>query len=283
MNFLIEFAKIDSNQAWLAPLLPIHQAFKNSFDGGELSDWLNGYFCQQGVHIHNSHGISLHFTSQSDLPHGTAYEQFIHQTGKIPTRNNLHDWFGACIWYVFARTKALLNAKHIANFDKNVRNRLRDTITIFDENGAVLVVCDDDTGHAIGHSLQHFNWQGCLIDTRSQWHDPQNPKDSDKAQLFIFGHALLEQLTCPRKPLCSHTLIINMPQTFFALDLPSKLTALDKRLCQILNDLLIDGVTPRCFSPLPILGVPHFWQENLNADFYQDSFVFRSGRKNSNT
>ena len=84
----------------------------------------------------------LQFTAQDDLPHGTAYEMYIHQTAKIPTRDNLHDWFGACVWSVFPKTKSMLNAKHIAHFahqnTSNGRNRVRDTITVFDENGAIL-------------------------------------------------------------------------------------------------------------------------------------------------
>ena len=48
-----------------------------------------------------------------------------------------------------------------------------------------------------------------------------------------------------------------------------------------MDKFLQDGVTPQMLNPLPILGVPYFWKENQNPDFYQDSFVFRKGRKNS--
>lgn len=271
----------NQHQPWLIPFANIHHAFDTQRPKSELAYWLNEYF-DQHHHTMYLHGTNqpLCFVSQDDLPHGLAYEKFIHTQHKIPTRNNLHDWFGACIWSVFPQSKALLNAKHIANLTAdNQRNRLRDTITIFDENGAILVVSDDQIGQTIGTSLPKFDWQNCLVTPRHHWHNPHIPTNNDKAQLFIFGHALLEQLTNPRKPLCSHTLIIAMPVAFFALSLSEKLQALDKQLCQTLDKLLVDGITPKQFNPLPVLGVPYFWEENSDPSFYQDDFVFRQGRK----
>ena len=119
------------------------------------------------------------------------------------------------------------------------------------------------------------------MDNRFYWHNPINPKANDKAQIMIFGHALLEQLIAPRKALCSHTVIINVPSTFFGLSLKDKYAFIDEYLCWQMDKFLQDGVTPQMLNPLPILGVPYFWKENQNPDFYQDSFVFRKGRKNS--
>ena len=136
-------------------------------------------------------------------------------------------------------------------------------------------------GEAIADSLAKFDWQHCLVDNRFYWHNPINPKANDKAQIMIFGHALLEQLIAPRKALCSHTVIINVPSTFFGLSLKDKYAFIDECLCWQMDKFLQDGVTPQMLNPLPILGVPYFWKENQNPDFYQDSFVFRKGRKNS--
>lgn len=285
-HFISSFATINQHQPWLMPFLNIHQALTQELDNlshTSLASWLNDYFNKHHItpkkHLDNT---PLSFTTQNDLPHGVAYERFIDEHQKIPTRDNLHDWFGACIWSAFPQTKSLLNAKHVTHMsDDGTRNRLRDAITVFDENGAILVVCDD-VGQHIGISLAKFDWQNCLVTPRHHWHNPNIPNIHDKAQVFIFGHALLEQLINPRKPLCSHTLIITMPHSFFSLSLTDKLSALDRQLCHTLDDLLIDGVTPRKFSPLPILGVPHFWQENHNPQFYQDTFVFRQGRRQTN-
>lgn len=283
-NFASSFAKIDQNAVWLMPFLDIHQELQNKLSSQQpasLADWLNVYFNRHHLKlsIHNT-DKNLTFTNQNDLPHGLSYEHFIFNHQKIPTRNNLHDWFGACIWSAFPKSKAVLNDKHCQNLSpNNQRNRLRDAITVFDENGAILVVSDEVIGHEIATALTEFNWQQCLVKNRSYWHNPNHPKSSDKAQLFIFGHALLEQLITPRKPLCSHTLVIYVPPTFFELSLQDKQIFIDEFLSYQLDKILQDGVTPQYFNPLPILGVPYFWVENQNPDFYQDTFVFRSGRK----
>ena len=155
-EFAHAFATIDLSRPWLVPFLPIHQAFgealaqtkaQTDWHDGALARWLNGYFSVNNFALNTHTGQALTFTAQSTLPHGTAYERFIYEQQQIPTRDNLHDWFGACIWATFPRTKALLNAKHLAHMaqesestDKatgNARNRVRDTITVFDENGAM--------------------------------------------------------------------------------------------------------------------------------------------------
>jgi hypothetical protein len=33
------------------------------------------------------------------------------------------------------------------------------------------------------------------------------------------------------------------------------------------------------FQPLPVLGVPYFWPDNADPLFYDDTQVFRAGRR----
>lgn len=281
MSFLSDFRSIDLSAPWLFHLQNIHTSFA---DGGKLPlyHWLNEYFDGRRIMLVNHQNQPLSFTHQNDLEHGTAYEAYIGQYQKIPTRDNLHDWFGACIWQAFPKTKALLNAKHLAHINDdttaNKRNRVRDTITVFDENGAILVVSDDDIGDEIGRALTQFDWQTCLINHRSHWYNHHDSTHHKKAKVFIFGHALLEQLINPYKSLCSHTMIIKMDTPFFGLPIDKQLALLDNKLSIEMDKLLIDTVTPRQLNPLPILGVPYFW-DNHNPQFYDDPFVFRKGRK----
>ncbi|STZ62795.1 Protein of uncharacterised function (DUF3025) [Moraxella lacunata] len=279
-DFLHDFATIDLSTPWLAPYLPIHQAFADR-PALPLFEWLNGYFADNDIALKNHQNCPLTFTHQNDLEHGTAYETHIGQHHKIPTRDNLHDWFGACVWSVFPHTKSLLNAKHLAhmgdNHTANARNRVRDTITVFDENGAILVVADDEIGTTIGQALVGFDWQTCLVDNREYWADYHNDNNK-KAKVFIFGHALLEQLINPYKSLCSHTVIIKVHSSFFAKSLNEQLAMLDNQLSEHLNNFLKDDITPRQLNPLPILGVPYFW-DNADPAFYDDPFVFRKGRR----
>ena len=228
----------------------------------------------------NNKAQTLRFVSQNALPEGEAYESFIGTTGNIPTRDNLHDLFNGSIWLTFPKTKALLNYYHMLEIEQQgigaSRGRVRDTITVFDENGAILVTADA----SIGKALVDFDWQASLVAPRDKWDKPQALNSDSQAAVHIFGHALLEKLLQPRKALCAHSIVINVTQDFFALSLTERISHLDKRAADYMEALLSQpDVTPRKLSPLPILGVPHYWAENANSSFYNDSHVFRSGRR----
>ena len=232
--------------------------------------------------IKHQQAHSLKFVDQNVLPEGQGYEYFIATTGNIPTRNNLHDLFNGSIWLTFPNTKALLNYYHMLELAKqdsgDSRGRVRDTITVFDENGAVVVTADP----SIGQALIDFDWQGSLVTPRDDFDHPYQTKAEAKAAVYIFGHALLEQLIQPRKALCAHSVVINVSAEFFALTLAERMHYLDQCLANKLDELLSQqDVTPRQLAPLPILGVPHFYPQNVQPSFYDDSYVFRSGRRKS--
>lgn len=230
----------------------------------------------------NTQAHTLNFVSQHALPEGEAYESFIATTGNIPTRDNLHDLFNGSIWLTFPKTKALLNYYHMAEIAHQgigaSRGRVRDTITVFDENGAVLVTSEP----RIGEVLIDFDWQASLVKPRAKWDNPAQPNTSAQAAVYIFGHALLEQLVYPRKPLCAHSIVIDVSQDFFSLSLSARMVYLDSKIVHYMDKLLSkNDVTPRQLAPLPILGVPHFWAENADVSFYDDPCVFRNGRRKS--
>ena len=233
--------------------------------------------------IQDNQAQPLTFVSQNALPEGEAYEHFIGATGNIPTRDNLHDLFNGSIWLTFPKTKALLNYHHMLEIAAQgigeSRGRVRDTITIFDENGAVLVTSDT----RIGDALIAFDWQASLVKPRGKWEDPKQINRHAQAAVYIFGHALLEQLIQPRKPLCAHSIVIHVTQDFFALPLSERMRYLDNKVAEYMDALLSkEQVTPRQLAPLPILGVPYFWSDNKHVHFYDDNYVFRSGRRQKN-
>lgn len=228
----------------------------------------------------NNQAHTLQFVSQKALLAGEAYENFIGTTGNIPTRDNLHDLFNGSIWLTFPKTKALLNYYHMLEIDQQgigaSRGRVRDTITVFDENGAILVTAES----SIGEALVDFDWQESLVAPRDKWDNPKQLNKQAQAAVYIFGHALLEKLLHPRKALCAHSIVINVTQDFFALSLSERINLLDQKVADYMDALLSQpDVTPRKLSPLPILGVPHYWAENVQPSFYDDSHVFRSGRR----
>ena len=202
-------------------------------------------------------GAPVVFVPQSDLPEGTAYEQYIGDTRRVPTRDNLHDFFNGLVWLRFPHTKRRLNqlqAQAIAAQGvQAVRGPLRDALTVFDENGAVL-----QAPEPLWEALRVRNWQALFVDLRPLWRE---------ARLLLFGHALLEKLVSPRKPMVAH--VYQAPLAI------NSIAELDAWLAQDIDTQRWAG---KPFSPLPVLGVPGWWPANEDAVFYADPLVFRPPR-----
>lgn len=201
-------------------------------------------------------GLALvQFVPQSDLPAGMAYETFIFDTGRVPTRDGLHDFFNGLCWMRFPQTKTRLNqlqAAHIAASGiQPVRGPARDALTVFDENAAFFVGPD-----AVWNALVRKDWGALFGPLRPAWAD---------VQLVLFGHALLEKLVCPRKPITAHV--------FRAFPATDSIADLDVWIAQ---DLSADKLATKPFAHLPVLGVPGWWPGNAEPDFYADTSVFRA-------
>ena len=197
------------------------------------------------------------FVPQHALPHDEAYEHFVQRTRSVPTRGNLHDWFNGLVWQRFAQTKTRLNALQAGAIAQagvgQHRGPLRDAITLLDENGAFLVASD-----AVWQALRQRQWHRLFVDLRHEWR---------QARLLLFGHALLEKLVQPRKPVTAHV--------FF---LPQPLQLVDNADADVAGQLSAEYLVGKPFAPLPVLGVPGWWTENENFSFYDDSVVFRPAR-----
>lgn len=208
-----------------------------------------------GQPLHEALGpAAVRFVPQSALPPGTPYERFIADSGQCPVREGLHDFFNGLCWLRFPRAKRALNrlqAAEIARLGVGARRGpVRDAITVFDENGALL-----DAPAPLWQALQAREWRRLFVDLRPLWRD---------ARLLVFGHALLEKLAAPRKDLTAHVWCAPCP--LGPRDDP------DAYLAQCCTAELL-GAKP--FTPLPVLGVPGWWAGNENFSFYDDSLVFR--------
>src|SRR5690606_3794161 len=110
-------------------------AFQRVGAGASLPQALNE---QAGAGLFSGASRPLRFVPQGELPEGVAYESHIFETGCVPTRGNLHDFFNGLIWLRFPRTKQRLNqlqgAEIAAAGVGAVRGRVRDALTLFDEN-----------------------------------------------------------------------------------------------------------------------------------------------------
>lgn len=185
------------------------------------------------------------FVPQAELPAGEAYEAFIHRSGGVPTRDNLHDFFNGLLWVHQPAWKLRLNGLQAAAIARQGvglhRGALRDALTLFDENGAVL-----EAPAPLVEALQRRDWTALFVAHRSAW---------AQARLTLVGHALLDKLTtAPRKALTAHVLVVDP----LSLD-----TA---------------GWAAKPFHPLPVLGLPGWWPANERPDFYADEAVFRPPR-----
>ncbi|MCY7370468.1 MAG: DUF3025 domain-containing protein [Polaromonas sp.] len=199
----------------------------------------------------------VRFVSQSALPDGQAYEQFIFETGSVPTRDNLHDFFNGLVWIHFPKTKSRLNALQAAEIVRAgvqpLRGPVRDALTVFDENAAFLIAPPP-----LWDALAARDWQALFVTLRPLWRE---------AQLVLFGHALLEKLVSPRKAITAHVY-----RTQAAINSIANAAQLDELVAA---SLTAGGLAGKPFLPLPVLGVPGWWVENESPSFYDDPAVFR--------
>ena len=241
---------VDWDRAWLTPWREVGQPVALAIDGGAaFHEALN-----------RAHGAPRQFVPQSALPAGQAYEQFIFDSGNVPTRDNAHDFFNGLCWIRFPLTKEKLNqlqASQIAAAGvAPLRGPVRDALTVFDENAAFL-----SAPQPLWDALLARDWRKLFVELRPLW---------QKAHLVLFGHALLEKLVDPRKVITAHV--------YRAQPAMNSIAELDAWVAQ---DISADRLAAKPFTPLPVLGVPGWWPENENFSFYDDSFVFRPRRAHS--
>ena len=244
---------VDAAQPWLAPYAPrAARVVERAGQGVGVAEAL----AAEAVAIDLPAG-RLSFVPGDSAPAGEAYEAFIFRTAHVPTRDNLHDLFNGLVWLRFPQAKRRLNelqATEIARAGIGAtRGPLRDALTLFDENGAVL-----DAPPALWEALIARDWQRLFVTERALWRE---------ARLLVFGHALLEKLVSPRKAVTAHVLTS-----------PGDIPSIKSDDASIISALDSAHLATKPFVPLPVLGVPGWWGQNENFSFYDDSDVFRTRR-----
>ncbi len=257
------------------PGAPAHVTFPDA--AGASLDWAAPWFqpfaghgaavaarMQAGEPVHAAldacagEAAPVRFVPQEALPEGCAYERFIFEQRACPTRENLHDFFNGLVWLRLPQAKRRLNAlqaAQIANLGVGaVRGPVRDAITVFDENGALLDAPDD-----LWEALLARQWRRLFVDLRPLW---------AQARLVLFGHALLEKLVAPRKDMTAHVWRAKAP-----------LASMDAADAWLAGQLQAATLATKPFTPLPVLGVPGWWPANEDPSFYDDATVFRPARR----
>lgn len=266
--------QVAAGPPWLLPLQGLLASLAASLAQPGFRDDLlpsfNQLASEQG--LQNRDGVPLAFVPQSCLPAGVAYESFIFDNGQVPSRDNLHDFFNALIWLRFPAIKRQLNAMQAACIREagvgQVRGKLRDAVTLFDESAAIVAVRASAAGSAMSSALRGHDWHTLLVAQRAAF-------GQDMA-VFLFGHALLEKLCQPYKAITAHAWLVSMDEAFFSVPLEAQCALIDAAVAAQLKAGELSHT--RCFTPLPVLGVPHWWPQQDDA-FYADTAVFRPRRK----
>ncbi len=236
---------IDWSAPWLAHVRAAGAPLAQAVDQGRCN-----------AEVLDAAGGPVRFEPQSAWPADVPYEQYIYTTGRVPTREGLHDFFNGLVWLHFPQTKRRLNALQASAIASDgiraVRGPLRDAITLFDENAALLQAPD-----ALWEALCARDWRRLFIELRAQW---------AHARVTLFGHALIEKLVHPRKDITAHVYRV-----------PPELAAgeIDAWLAHALEP---GSLARKPFEPLPVLGVPGWWAPNEVSAFYDDPAVFRPRR-----
>lgn len=185
--------EIDWSRPWFAPYRELGAALYERVRAGlPVAEALDAGRAGAGVELRAG---ALRFVPQEALPPGVAYEAHIAATACVPTRDNLHDFFNGLVWWTFPAWKRRLNelqAEQIAALGIGARRGpVRDALTLFDENGALLAAAPD-----LVEDLRERRWQRLFVEQRGRW--------QAEARLVVFGHALLEKLVAPWKSVTAH-------------------------------------------------------------------------------
>ena len=185
------------------------------------------------------------------------YELMIFETGTIPTREqNWHDFFNAQVWFNFPKTKALLNRLQYQEITRRTvkqRTALENALTLFDENGAV-VLCSEPE---LLQLLREHQWKALFLERREQV--------LENMRVVVFGHSLHEKALNPYVGMTAHCLLFDLNET----------TDLDAMLCSYLSQ---HQIAPKALQPLPILGYPGWHFAEQDEAFYDNSQYFRAKR-----
>lgn len=241
---------IDWSAPWLAPWRERGQRVAAGAARTSVAEALNAELAQQPIALDAG---PLRFVPQADLPPGVPYEAHIAATACVPTRELLHDLFNGLAWLHHPRLKRHLNQRQAEALQRDgvgpARGVLRDALTLFDENGAWVQLPP-----RLAEAWRQHDWETLFVRHRADW---------ATVRVHLFGHALLDKLTTPRKPITAHARLLPP-------GLPAD--AAEAWLCDCLDE------APAQRLPLIVLGVPGWWPPNADPGFYRDAAVFRPRR-----
>ena len=231
-----------------AALWPALAKFRDFEQLPHLSE-LNTELSIDGITFVAQESKSNHFSD--------GYEPRIYLHGEVQTRErSWHDFFNALVWQQFPQSKKLINQLQYSlqkqRYPEKQRLPAENMLTLFDENGAIVIAQNPELLELIKqHRWHELFWQ-------------RRDEVRQQLQVYIFGHGLYEKAINPYLGLTAQALL-------FVDTMPC---CIDSLVAKYIGDHSTQLKTDHV-NPLPILGIPGWWAQNNNEDFYTNKAYFR--------
>ena len=162
----------------------------------------------------------------------------------------------------------MINARQyesLAQSSDGNRSSVGDALTLFDEDGVVVLSAEP----GLLDLIREFRWKELF------WQRRDDVRTN--MRFLIFGHALYHKAMSPFIGMTGKAVLLNVAPSFLELTGDARLAHADRLLAAHVWDRarLTNG---RDLSPLPVLGVPGWWEHNEREDFYDNPGYFRPGR-----
>ena len=225
--------------------------------------------------IETASGRGLRFVPPARPGEGErrSYEGRVFATGEVPTRPcNWHDLFNALAWLAYPRTKARINAQHVAILEEGGaeealrRGPERDALTLFDEGGVIVA----SSSPQLLSLVADREWKELFWRRRAE--------HAAGLAFFAFGHALYEKGLAPYPGIVAKTVFVRVDELFFALPAQARVARADEAAAEHFSNR-VRFATPRAMPPLPVLGIPGWHPDTERESFYDDASHFRTHDK----
>lgn len=232
----------------------------------------NDFLQQANPAIVTAAGLPIKAVNQETYKHfQDNYEASIYRRGELRTReNNWHDFFNFLMWFVFPKTKAVINKWQYHKLSSRSLSEQRlpveNLLTQLDEGG-ILVFSS--------------NKELIAMLRERQWHDlfwKNRYRLESEMQFVLIGHAMYEQMLNPMMGLTSSALIFEVDSFIMKKSQIEKLNYFDS-LCAAYLDNDNWHLSVKKWLSLPILGIPGWFAENEQERFYNNSNYFWSLRR----
>ena len=257
------------------PLLPLIGQFARHREWPGLDAYQQLLEAQpRPIRLRSGHALKIVPQEGKARHFADHYAPRIYMTGEVQTRTrNWHDFFQFLTWFIFPRTKALINAIHVPEArarlgrgsDPGRRSPVENMLSLFDEGGALVVSSDA----ALLQLVRDFQWKELF------WHRRDEVREA--LQCITFGHAMYEKGLRPYLGMTANCILIEVAPGFLDKTMTERLAWLDDRLAAIFEH---GGRyhKPRDLSPFPILGMPGWDPDNEHEAYYDNRRYFRPGR-----